>query len=387
MNWSPAAEKAGKCVGTGKLLSPREQSHKRLGCSKKVQKFGVSTRAADPLLTAACYHESWIEPQHAQSLPPLTGSSCRTSSSSSERIGDVAVRWQDTLWHRQHILHNPPGPTTWRGVLDSINRLATLREPTYVWRGHESIGWKLTPSIYRKLHLEPPFANPQSARRAAVRIGTEVNALLARARGHGHDLQQGRPMSDLPLLAFLQHGGAATPLLDVTADPLVALFFACQPTPQTGEEDGLLLAIDARRDRMAEFDVSSQDTWAAALDHLQDEHRLLGLYVPPLVTPRILAQRGRFVFGATAVAVSYSALPVARHSAWSYERLRQLFGLRGPGRPAIPPVVGIRVPRNDKPRLREVLRIAFGLSHESLFPDFAGFASAHGTGGDSLSGA
>lgn len=293
---------------------------------------------------------------------------------------DVAVRWPDTLWHQARLLYNP---RSWRDILDAINRLAILREPTFVWRGHESTEWNLSPSIYRKLRFNPPIA--QSSRDAiANQVGCEVDALMRRARGHAHDIVDGRVIVGLTLLALLQHSGAATPLLDVTADPLVALFFACKPGPND-DEDGVLLAIDARNNRMLQFDAASTEPWNEALQRLQDENRTLGLYVPPMVTPRILAQRGRFIFGNTGASVEYSTLPVGRYDGWNYERLRRLFGLHGAGRPAVPPVVAIRVPSTDKSRLREVLRVTFGLTDESLFPDLAGFANANDVAGPRLS--
>jgi hypothetical protein len=296
------------------------------------------------------------------------------------------MTWRSSIWYQRGLLYNPREPNSWRSVLEAINRLATLREPTYVWRGHESIDWLLVPSIYRKLGLTPPFATQQEAAEADTAVNREVEAILRRSEGHGYDFLQGRPIGELTHLALLQHSGAATPLLDVTADPLVALYFACRPG-QHDNRDAVLLAIDARSQRMAHFDVSWGESWTESLAHLQGQAQATGIYTPtPLVTPRLLAQRGRFIFGATPVGVPYSAVCVAERDQWDIKALWQLFGHRGPGRPAIPPVVAIRVAAAHKQPLREVLDTAFGLNQESLFPDLAGFASAHGVDAAPLSG-
>lgn len=47
--------------------------------------------------------------------------------------------------------------------------------------------------------------------------------------------------NDLQLLALLQHNGLPTRLLDVTANPLTAPWFACMSKPS---RDGLLIAFN-----------------------------------------------------------------------------------------------------------------------------------------------
>ncbi len=128
-----------------------------------------------------------------------------------------------------------------------------------MWRGHQDIDWKLVPAIYRKMSLDPPFAD---AEEVATSVNKETEALIDRARGHRYGYIEGAQMDDLALLALLQHNGAATPLLDVTTDPVVALYFACQPHAVDGDDvDGALLAIDSRTDRMVQFEAGAPETW------------------------------------------------------------------------------------------------------------------------------
>ena len=58
--------------------------------------------------------------------------------------------------------------------------------------------------------------------------------LIEPARTNGFNLENGRKLTDLELLAKLQHFGAATGLLDFTRSTLVALWFACENTAVDG---------------------------------------------------------------------------------------------------------------------------------------------------------
>ncbi|MEG3133068.1 FRG domain-containing protein [Rouxiella sp. T17] len=59
--------------------------------------------------------------------------------------------------------------------------------------------------------------------------------LLPIACHQGYGYENGRKLSDFKLLAKLQHHGAATRLIDVSRNMLVALWFECRSkTDQTG---------------------------------------------------------------------------------------------------------------------------------------------------------
>src|SRR5438067_233086 len=89
----------------------------------------------------------------------------------------------------------------------------------YVWRGIKDAHYGLHSALERRLRGSTIAVSADSLREHEL-------DLLQRAK----DGRLGDPrLSDAELLALLQHAGASTPLLDVTPDPFVALFFATEP--------------------------------------------------------------------------------------------------------------------------------------------------------------
>ena len=180
--------------------------------------------------------------------------------------------------------------------------LAQIQEETrapgiYAYRGQQHSQWSLNSAATRRLNgknasdtvLDPEFLQ------LYVKYHREALVEPARTRGFGSEL--GRRLSDLQLLAKLQHLGTATGLLDFSWSPLVAMWFACQDSAR----DGKIFIVDTNDPiRVAKIssDESTQDL-GTIFSGIADPS--LFSYWEPMATgdaaPRILRQRSVFIIG------------------------------------------------------------------------------------------
>ena len=235
-------------------------------------------------------------------------------------------------------------------LLIALGHLASL--PIGAWRGQASVDWGLDPSLvrrYRQQQNRPDSALTEPGLRAVER------ALVERARAAG----LGSELGELELLARLQHHGAATRLLDCSRNAFVALWFACRWEPG---QDGVLIGFELG-DNAVHLDTEM-------LRHGVDD--LLGMasgrllwWQPRGLSPRISAQQAVFVFGQV-VDEPWGSIRLAAGDV----------SLGGAG--AIPGAALIFVSARLKAALNGIWGPLLGFSEESLFPDFDGFALAHG---------
>lgn len=209
------------------------------------------------------------------------------------------------------------------------------------------------------------------------------------------DRQDGNRLPDLALLANLQHHGAATPLLDVSTDPLIALWmvaFANASDPDALDEaPGSLFGIKR----------PPQQRWIDPLDArpyisgsspgvsgaLDDK---VWWYRAPDVTERLRIQRGSFLLGPLARPEdrSNTTLPLEL-AALSTNAISNRLARRGEASNANVGKVEIFrliVPGASKVFLRRLLEDRSGLSIETIYPTpwhrpfIAQFASTYGRG-------
>ena len=244
--------------------------------------------------------------------------------------------------------------------------------PTMIWRGVANIHWPLDSRLARRV-----IANECDGDRSLLTedlMACEESRIIRDARRHQFDQGPCGRLTDLELLARLQHHGAATRLLDVTRNALLAAWFAVEDGSQD-DIDGVIFGVD-----MTDSELPEE---RQAPDKRMQEI-LAGGYVwfwrPPAVDPRISAQQAAFLFSAIPgrdmkadTSLTTLALEFTDFNA------NRLFSARpGRGRLPVSPVVIIRIPHHVKRDLRKFLQTRLGYTSDVIYPDLAGFALSRG---------
>ena len=121
----------------------------------------------------------------------------------------------------------------------------------YSYRGHSKTSYKLQPSVFRALY----------ARKSERNIIRELITM--------HPDEFRSDVSTLEILVRMQHFSLPTRLLDVTLNPLSALFFACK---ENFERDGQVVQIAASNKILKYYD-SDAVSCVANLSHLNGRLR------------------------------------------------------------------------------------------------------------------
>ena len=103
---------------------------------------------------------------------------------------------------------------SWKAFAEILNGSAELSSDGMIYRGHRRADWELEPTLAR--YFGGGAIVPEIA-------GSLLDRFRLAMRGRGYDLSAKEPEE---IWAFGQHFGLATPLLDWTESPYVALFFA-----------------------------------------------------------------------------------------------------------------------------------------------------------------
>ena len=167
------------------------------------------------------------------------------------------------------------------------------------FRGQADSTWKLHSTATRRLIRY--FMNDENITKAThfsqIYLAYHRGELLEPARTNGFGTDDGQDVSDLQLLAKLQHLGAATGLIDFTWDPLVALWFACE----RDDRDGQVLVLDLS-DSLKFQKISSEEARHSAEEFLcSSSSHQQRFYCEAMVhdeaAPQALRQRNLFVIG------------------------------------------------------------------------------------------
>lgn len=162
----------------------------------------------------------------------------------------------------------------------------------YVFRGVTNETYKIQASAYRRLKNEGD--------RNFERF-LEINKdLIDETIRRGYDERNGRELSQLEILAELQHHGAATCLIDFSYSAQIALWFACGQDSKTSQNsdnppNGKVFAV---YNQLPDFKEVKSDILKNDIDYfLQEEISPLWYWQPRQQNNRIIAQQSIFLFG------------------------------------------------------------------------------------------
>jgi hypothetical protein len=248
----------------------------------------------------------------------------------------------------------------------------------WLWRGQANAAFNLEPGLHTRV------------RRCAAALDDATvlgftDDLLTAARAAGLNRHENTNLPDMALLALLQHHGAATPLLDVTLDPVVGLYMAVvSPNAVDDDEDGVLFAIRRPNETIADFDSR---TFATIYGPMAGQS--VAFYSAPDVSERLRIQRGHFLMGAVHTTDPRTSIPLVLDpktpvkGSWIWKRMDRR-GKRGPVPPVSSDVASFRVPSGFKSTIRDWLEARSGLTRDFIYPTpwhqpyLDRFATAHG---------
>jgi FRG domain len=273
---------------------------------------------------------------------------------------------------------------SWQSAVERIDTVARrCQDKITVWRGMADARWSLHSSLSRKISALTETAPDE---KGLQRYELEI---LERCR---HDWRYDQ-LPALELLAHLQHFGGPTRLLDVSLNPLVALWFAVeekydaagQPLPLV---DGRLfsfavkhrIALDARwgsRELPWQGESATSD-WGRATSALR-------FWVPPAYNERISAQNAGFIIGGLPMSWAggnrWRKGPGTGTGFWDIKTIRAASSLylrpadlsRQPPQSSYP-TYNFRVAASAKADIRRTLEQRYGFRTSSIYPDLFALA-------------
>lgn len=230
----------------------------------------------------------------------------------------------------------------------------------WLWRGQANANHNLEPGMHTRVRRHGNLTDAD--------VETFTAGLLRAARSAALDLHEGTRLPDLALLALLQHHGAATPLLDVTLDPIVGLYMAVvSPSAADDDADGVLFAISRPEAAVAAFDTR---TFA---DMYRAHASGVALYSAPDVSERLRIQRGHFLLGNVSTVDTRVTIPLTLDDAsdsdnrWLAKRMKSR-GSRGPVAAPASDIAVFRVTAKFKSSIRSWLEARSGLTRDFVYP-------------------
>lgn len=276
--------------------------------------------------------------------------------------------------------HQGTGPDDYRirellrAVWD-LHAMYGVDEP-WLWRGQANAAFNLEPGLHTRVRTNSTLDDAQ--------VVHFTRGLLDAARSAELDRHEGTRLPDLALLALLQHHRAATPLMDVTLDPIVGLYMSVvSPDPNDDDKDGVLFAIRRPSTEISDFDSRDFPQVYASIQGG------VALYSAPDVSERLRIQRGHFLLGSVSEDDARVTIPLSldgassRKESWVWKRMNKR-GESGKVPAATSDVAVFRIASKFKADLRQWLEARSGLTADFIYPTpwhqphLERFASSHG---------
>ena len=247
-----------------------------------------------------------------------------------------------------------------------IKQMTYMYEYPRYWRGQSRIEWRIEPGATRRMKAFPDSGLHGVAKSYPVyppnidviedieqSVAYYEKQLLSSARQAGYGFQEGRNLSDLEILALIQHHGGATRLLDFTHNIFIALWFACQDERYI-DEPGLLVGLNAQF-----INVSYKLSTNPIEDILIVHPDTCWTWQPSYMLPRMLAQQSVFVFSACYDNPQTTLPP-------------DIAKIKENG--TSESLICIQIPPSLKKDMKSLWRFNFNYSINTLFPDIVGFS-------------
>ena len=179
-------------------------------------------------------------------------------------------------------------PEPIKRVEEYVGWLRALQGRMIIYRGLADADWDVESSAYRRIRKSEDFAPETPSRGALLRY---ISHQLDDAGLLGFRNRPNGILSDLELLAELQHFGAATCLIDFTSSAFIALYFACR---EETEKVGKVVAMPT--DDIDRFSTINYEDLNKTVSMFLFEDRLWK-WKPSSLNNRIVAQQSVIVFG------------------------------------------------------------------------------------------
>ena len=226
-----------------------------------------------------------------------------------------------------------------RSVEEFIEWTEDLQGEMMLYRGLAQADWDVSSSAFRRIEK----SETESSFTSDAMIQGYTAELLNDASLRGLRERESKTLSDLEMLAELQHYGAATCLIDFSENAMIALWFACYECPGC---DGKVVAVETGD--TTGFSTISYEDIDKPIESFIDQGKWWK-WKPSGMNHRIVSQQSTFLFGK------------GRMEAWEvdYNEIKYK---------------EIKIDAEKKENIRETLKKSFGVGEQSLFNDLDGFA-------------